>query len=100
MGKTIIVFTDETRFTSYSDCRRVDRKETAEAFLSARHKEVRIEGEGLRQVYYFLKSDVDGLDKLLIHSPEKFCPPYPDVVLAQNHWKDTYALLKSMQKNG
>ena len=100
MGKTIIVYTDETRFTNYADCRRVDSKPTAEAFLSASFKEVRIEGEGLRQVYYFLKTEIKELDQLLIHSPEKFCPPYPEVIRAQNHWKDTYALLKSMQKNG
>lgn len=100
MGKNIIVFTDEERFVSLDQCRRVDRKETAEAFLAARIKEVRIEGEGLRQVYYFLKSEVDDLDKLLLQNPEKFCPPWPDVMFGQNHWKDTFALLKSMQKNG
>jgi len=100
MGKIIVVFTDEKRFTKMDLCRRVDRKDTAEAFLASLIKEVRIEGEGLRQIYFFLKSEVDELDKLLLHSPEKYCPSWPNVLWAQNHWKDTFALLKSMYKNG
>lgn len=102
MAKTIIIFQDEERDCKPELLRRVDRIETAWAFIAdgveKGYKEAKIEGEGLKQIYYFFKSDVDALDKLLIHSPEKFAPKWPSVIYAWNHWKDTYALLKSMQK--
>lgn len=99
MSKTVIVFNNEDIKVSSDQLRRVDRDTTAMCFLAMGAKEVRIEGEGLRQAYIFLKKDVDELDKMLIHSPEKICPPWPAVVAAMAHWKDTYALLKSMQKS-
>lgn len=99
MAKLVVVYTDEDRFTGLENCRRADRKETAEAFLSAKFRPVRMEGDGLKLICYFLKAEVAELDKILMHSPEKFCPSYPDVITGQNYWKDAYALLKNIQKS-
>ena len=99
MSRIIVIHTDLSRISKNDLLRKTDRQETALCFLANGIKEVKSEGEGMKMILYFLKSEVDEFDRLLIEAPEKIMVKWPTVVAALNHWKDLYAMLKSLQKS-